>query len=253
MSADPRLRRAVDNNAQWRDALARAHGAATEQRDGCWINLGAAPPYTPQLITLEGEEHAPQQLAAIERVCALARAPGLHVKDSFACLDLAPLGFDVLFEATWIASAPDPQPPPATGLADSLQWSLVGNDAELADWEAAWRTTAEAIAELGGYPRVFLPSLLEQPGVQFLTGRRGRELVAIAALNRSDRVVGLSNAIAREADSRSLFAGCRAIVRSLHPGLELVGYERGDDLIAAQHAGFTPLHPLRVWRSRAHE
>ena len=33
----------------------------------------------------------------------------------------------------------------------------------------------------------------------------------------------------------------------IRPGLPIVGYERGEDLAAAQQAGFTVLGSLRIW------
>lgn len=195
MVESSRLRRVVENNAHWCDALARAHGAATELRAACWINHGAAPPYTPQLITLAGPDAAAEQLAAIERLRLQARGQALHVKDSYACLELAALGFELLFDATWISA----------------------------------------------------PELLRRPDLHFLAGRREREVAAIAALNRSGTVVGLSNAIGPERDAQARFAACLTLARDFHPGVEVAGYERGAELAAAERAGFTPLHPLRVW------
>ncbi|WP_239135543.1 hypothetical protein [Actinoplanes derwentensis] len=45
--------------------------------------------------------------------------PGCSVKDSFADLDLAPRGFEALFDATWIWRPPDPVLIPVTWLVVS--------------------------------------------------------------------------------------------------------------------------------------
>jgi len=137
--------------------------------------------------------------------------PGCSVKDSFSTLDLCPAGFSVLFEASWLHVPPPPS-------RDS-PWRRVGDAEELEAWVLA-----------AGLPRGLLrPALLDDPRVTVL---RTPELAAGAVLNRSQGVVGVTNAFGRTGatllDALGTFA----------PGLAVVGYE--DD----------PPHPvgaLRVW------
>ena len=164
------------------------------------------------------------------------------VKDSFAALDLAPLGFAPLFEATWIGRPPgairDPDP--------GLRWEVVRDEAGLAAWEAAWAAGEEPLPA-----RVFAPALLADPDIHFLAAYRAASLVAGGILNITgegeDRVVGLSNTFAapgEDARARWLDVAAQAAIHT--PGLPLVGYEHGDMLAWALDGGFAPLGPLRV-------
>jgi hypothetical protein len=51
----------------------------------------------------------------------------------------------------------------------------------------------------------------------------------------------------KEADAARCWAGCLATIIDIFPGLPLVGYERGNDLIIAQALGFEVVGSLRVW------
>jgi hypothetical protein len=83
---------AVHNNAVWCDTICRVHGHAGEFLSGIWINRHATPQFYPNAVTLAAEQAA-DQLAAIRSLLA-ADIPGAWaVKDSFAVLDLAPVGF----------------------------------------------------------------------------------------------------------------------------------------------------------------
>lgn len=245
MSTAAVVARAVRNNALWCDATCRAHGWPGEFHDAYWINHGAVPPYTSKLITLAGEAQAADQRAAIEGLMRAEPDSYFSVKDAFQCLDLAPLGFGVLFHATWIQWAPDqalPRDP-----AERLEWTVVRGAGELIDWEQAWRgSPANAAAD--GTPRVFPPSLLDEPGLHFLAGRRGGTVVASGALNRTGDVVGLSNLFSGRPDVGPLFPGSVRLAQTLNPGVPIVGYERGDDLRAAEQAGFARVADLTVWQ-----
>src|SRR5690606_21469097 len=93
-------------------------------------------PYYPNAVTLEQSGTA-AQLAYIKEL-SVSGIPGeWAVKDSFCALNLAPLGFRVLFEAEWIY-----RPPALFKPAFSLpgvRWVQIGEEAALADWELAWR------------------------------------------------------------------------------------------------------------------
>jgi len=225
------------NNARWCDAVGRAHGRPGEFRPALWLNRAAMPPYYPNAVTLTPDETAAQLTAAHE----LAHTrPACSVKDSFAVLDLRPLGFDVLFDATWLWRAADTPAPAAMGLV----WSAVADAAGLAHWEAAWAGHDEPPAE---NERIFPPALLDEPGVAFLAGTRRGGIVAVAVANETGAVVGLSNVYATDGDTEVAYAGALPLAARLFPGRALVGYERGDELAAARRVGFAPVGPLRVW------
>jgi hypothetical protein len=91
---------AVRENAEWCDLVARAHGIDTGSTAGVWWARRRTPEFYPDAVTLVPDARAEDVLAPIDA------SPGASVKDSFAALDLAPYGFEVLFEAQWITRAP---------------------------------------------------------------------------------------------------------------------------------------------------
>ena len=98
-------------------------------------------------------------------------SPGCAVKDSFATLDLAPHGFDALFDATWFFLEPEP----ATDHGD-LRWDVVVDAEGLAAWARAWSRDDDSDAP-------FDVALLEDPDVAFLAARRRSDIVAGAIAN----------------------------------------------------------------------
>lgn len=231
---------ALRNNAVWCDTICRAHGHAGEFLAGIWINRHAAPPFYPNAVTLAADQAA-EQLAALRSLMA-ADIPGAWaVKDSFAALDLAPLGFRPLFDAAWLWRSSEPvqaeAPPPA------LRWSRIDSAVELAAWEIAWRGEPSD----DPYARIFLPVLLEDDSIAILAAYRDQQIVAGAIANRTGQVVGLSNVFVSTQDAQRLRAGCVAAAQECFPGLPFVGYESGADLAAFRALGFEELGPLRVW------
>ncbi|WP_449486654.1 hypothetical protein [Streptomyces avidinii] len=220
---------AAYNNAAWCAAVSRDGGFTAE----AWTSPRRTPPYYPDAVTLTGEADAAALVAAIDTA-----SPGASVKDSFAALDLAPAGFEVLFGAQWIH-----RPAGAPAAAPALEWARVAGPAELVAWETAWDGE-----ESSG---LFHPGLLtdHDGDVVFLTGRDadGR-ILAGAAANRTGEVVGVSNVFSVDGTpDDEAWAGALTLVAGLWPGLTVVGYESGDDLDTALGQGFAPLGPLRVW------
>jgi hypothetical protein len=217
------LRAAARNNADWCEAMCRAHGLRGEFRADAWTSPVRTPPYYPDAVTLSEHADAGELLARVD-----VRTPGATVKDSFARLELRPHGFAPLFDAEWIAR--DPQP---AGMRPA--WRRVRCQAELAEWERAWD---------GGVSGLFLPPLLEDPSVLVLAAPG---FAAGAVLSLGAGVVGVSNLYGGDQDPDRVWRECLAAVAAYRPGLPVVGYEHGDDLAAAEGVGFTPLGPLRVW------
>jgi hypothetical protein len=258
------LRNSVSNNALWCDAVCRVNGAPGEFHNSIWINRHTVPPFYSNAVTLTPGSAA-EQLALIRELAA--ERLSFSVKDSFAALDLRPLGFEVLFEATWLWRTADSgqwsvdsgQYPvysvrrsAVSGRRSAeLAWSVVAGEAELARWEAAW-AGLHAGQLVPDSERIFRPALLAEPGVAFLAGSREGAIVAVAVANATvanltGEVVGLSNVFAPEEDADDAWAGAVALASDLFPGRPLVGYERGDDLARAQAVGFEPVGELRVW------
>ena len=248
MDAARRVERAAHNNSKWCDAVCRAHAVGGEFHEQYWINHCVVPPHISKLVTLAGPEHANAQVSAIQSLIAGEPECYFSVKDAFQCLDLAPLGFEILFEATWLYWTPGTPLP--IDAAETLEWSVVAGADELAAWEQAWRGASAKVGALDE-PRIFTPSMLQEPGLHFLVGKRGDEVVASGALNRTGDVVGLCNVFTGVAGVGPLFPGCVRVAQQLYPDIPIVGYGRGSALVAAEKAGFAEVHPLTVWiRSR---
>ncbi|MFG2876548.1 hypothetical protein ACGFYU_16415 [Streptomyces sp. NPDC048337] len=228
---------AARNNAEWCDAVCRGHGPRGAFTRDAWTSAHRTPPLYPDAVTLTPQASTAALLAGIDT----GSAGGCSVKDSFAVLDLAPAGFEVLFEAQWIHH---PAPEPASS---RLEWSEVTTAGELVVWETAW----DGEESTG----LFHPALLgEDTGgdtggdTAFLAGRAGDRIVAGAVAHRTGSVVGVSNLFAHhDGDVDAAWAGALTGIAARWPGLPVVGYEHGDDLDAAVRNGFTVLGPLRVW------
>ncbi|MCJ0875349.1 hypothetical protein [Streptomyces sp. AP-93] len=223
---------AAYNNAAWCAAVCR-DGAFTAQ---AWSSPRPTPLYYPDAVTLTRDTDTAALLAGIDTA-----APRASVKDSFAVLDLAPAGFEVLFGAEWIH-----RPASAPAAAPALAWSRICGPAELEAWETAW----DGEESTGLFHAGLLDGEAEGAAeIAFLAGRdaEGR-ILAGAAANRTGEVVGISNVFSADGTpDDEAWAGALTLAASLWPGLGLVGYESGDDLDTALRHGFTAIGPLRVW------
>jgi hypothetical protein len=183
------------------------------------------------------------QLAHVQELVAAILPDQWAIKDSFAELDLATLGFQLFFEANWIWRTPSTPLPKAHD--QGIQWVRLQDEAELTQWESAW-SGANDDSSIPP-PRLFLPALLADPDIAFIAAYQGRAIIAGAIANRTDAVVGLSNLFTPPADHVAFWAGCVATAQATFPGLPLVGYESGLDLVRAEAVGFEKLQSLRVW------
>lgn len=226
---------AVHNNAHWCDLMCRVHGLTTVTHPGFWASVTRSPDQYPDVVTLTRASSIPDLLAYVEA------GPGCSVKDGFASVDLSDDGFEVLFTAEWLhypASAePSPSGQPDRAPRDGVIWRIVDTPALLERW-----------AQVHGGGSVFHPALLADPTVVICaaTGSDG-ELVAGAIGNLAAGAVGLSNVFADGVVDSATFAGVVSLLRTHFPQYDVVGYETGEDLTAAEAAGFTRIGPLRVW------
>ena len=154
------------------------------------------------------------------------------IKDSFACLDLAPEGFGILFDAHWIVHRS------LRPAAPALVWTPVNSAGELDDW------TREA-----GLEGIIRADLVAEPRIRIFASRhRDRGLIVAGAIaNATDRVVGVSNVFSERPDAKVVWRDLQGIAATAFPGRPIVGYEHGDDLAHAIETGFSPLQPLRIW------
>jgi hypothetical protein len=221
---DDRVAAAADNNARWCDIVCRSHGISTALMPGHWVARQRAPRFYPDAVTRSADAPPADVLELADD------GPGCSVKDSFAALELAPLGFEVLFEAQWIFR----EPAPGTGAAAS--WSVVETEADLIEWTAAFGDA--------GTPR---PELLHDPSVRILAARDHDGIGAGAIANRTGSVVGVSNVFTTSIAPDEAWSGLARTLADGWESLPLVGYEHGEDLDAALAAGFEAIGPLRIW------
>jgi hypothetical protein len=217
------------NNAGWCDAVVRSHGIDTELDHELWIARTRTPPFYPDAVTLAPSPPVSHLLARVDA------SAGCSIKDSFATLDFAPLGFRVLLDGQWIARRLD-VPAPVAGPS----WARVRDASELAAWETAWSGGA-------GSRGLFRADLLAEGAIDILAAWEADRIVAGAVFCRSAEVVGISNVFSLPGFQHAAWAGCLARASALVPGATAVGYESGGDLVVALEHGFSAVGPLRVW------
>jgi hypothetical protein len=238
---------AARNNALWCDAVCQTHDHPGEFHDTLWLTRLGAPRFYPDAVTLSGVESAPAQIETIAALVGSTRDREWAVKDSFQSLELNSLGFEPLFDAEWIAMSP-PLPDPKGRPAAEYRSAIVISKAGLIAWEHAW-AGEEVNAAAVSKPRVFMPRLLTDVGVRFVSIQKDGRIVGGGILNRGSEVVGLSNLFGC-IDMELVWRRLVAMAVEVFPGLPLVGYERGHDLAAAHQAGFATVGFLTVWRLR---
>jgi hypothetical protein len=186
-----------------------------------WVNAEPVPRFYPNAVTLTtGEADIVEQRQAV-RILQKSNLPGRWaVKDSFNTLDIARLGFEVLFEANWIRKAE----PKSGMMVSGLSWER---------------------AKPGG--DAFPASLFSDGNFAMFSGRRDGAVVAGGTLYSADGVVGISNVVADADEEPAVWRDLAVLAAATFPGLPLVGYESGDELRAARKAGFEIGDPLRIW------
>jgi G:T/U-mismatch repair DNA glycosylase len=111
-------------NAKWCSAQGGVRGRFT---DTFWYAPRRTNEFYPDAVTLHPHVDVDEMLARIDL------SPGASIKDSFATLDLAPHGFDVLFDGHWFRGdypekggfdwfKPDEAPPGAATIAPMRVW-----------------------------------------------------------------------------------------------------------------------------------
>jgi hypothetical protein len=233
------LQLAAYNNAVWCDSVCRSHNVPGEFLETVWVNRRQTPPYYPNLVTLSPEAELDLQKEAIADLLTAKKGHTVSIKDSFACLDLAPFGFHPLFQAQWIHKhAPTALPPHET---TGLRWERIISAKELARWEEAWSGTTPPPN------RLFLPALLADANICIIAAYKDHQVVAGAIANRTKGVVGLSNTFTPPDRAELYWEGFLSMISTHFPPLPIVGYERDESLALALHLGFTALGPLHVW------
>ncbi len=227
---------AARNNAEWCDAVCRAHGRGGGFDDALWLSPHDKPRFYPDAVTLAGEESEARIVDAVSKLIALRPHRGWAVKDSFCCIDLSGLGFAPLFDAHWIFRHPPGQDIPRPDVTARI----LREENEIAAWSDAWNGGSS-----GDIP--FKPALRSEPGILFVQVEHSGAIIGGGILSKGAGVVGFSNVFSIGPDADAVWQSLIGCAGVSFPGWSLVGYERGEDLEAACRNGFQVIGPLRVW------
>ncbi len=198
---------AVLNNVTWCELVCCTCGVPAKTQTFVWATLQRSPRLYPDVITLS-------PLARSTDVFDfLITGPGCSVKDSFAIVDLAAGGLEVLFEATWFHR------PPAPAMATPTGWTVIDSDAEVDAWLLA-----------AGNEVAVPAAALREKAVTVLASEEGGRIVAGAIALRSGSVVGVSNVFGDAAADPMTWRSIAAVLGDAFPGFALVGYEVGESL-----------------------
>lgn len=233
-----KVRICATNNADLYEAVFRSLGLREHRNAFLWWSEAPAPPYYSNMTTLDPDaiEH---QREAVRQLSSTLEGP-FAVKDGFCRLDLADLGFKVLFGASWIWADPD-SVIGKTGGRWAAGWQRVCDADALRAWEDAWANDNPSDR------RVFPPAILGDPDIAFLGRATNAGFDAGCIVNRSREAMGLSNVFAKGDDAETVYHDAASAAFTYASDLPLVGYEHGDALLASRLAGFVPVGDLRIW------
>ncbi|WP_339377553.1 hypothetical protein [Calothrix sp. NIES-2100] len=212
--------------------------------DTIWVNQHETPRFYPNAVTLSRTEESTEQMEWIQYLAKSGLSGEWGVKDSFCKLDLAPLGFRLLFQAEWIYRSAS-QPRPDVNIV-GVRWVKLDRQSDLADWEAAWNGDS-AKKTRQKQPPIFLPSLLANEDIAVIAAYQEYQIVAGAIANRAVDSVGLTNIFTPTANAENFLCSCIAKVIDIFPDLPIVGYETGQEVTKLQTFNFEPLGSLRIW------
>lgn len=220
----------VANNAAWIHEAVSAIGLPGEFTPVLWQNQHDMPPIFPNADTLGGTES--EQLAAITAL--IKRRPGrvTAVKDAWARLDLTPLGFEPLFEATWIYRDASPLATPA----ENVRLERVTTAAGLRAFAVACNGE-----ELAG---VYSPRLLSRPDIAWIAAHREGNIIGGVTAFLAHGMNGINNLFAP--DNAIADGLIRAAVNAF-PDVPACGYEGEDTAAPFLVLGFQTVGKLRVW------
>lgn len=213
-------------NAHWCDIVCTANDAAGTFEPEFWSCTEQVPMYYPNLVTLQPDWPLPKVLDKIKQL-----PPGGSIKDSFAKLPLALVGYQKLFDAQWILAPPSVLQP--------IDFQIVKDIQQLKKWETAWSQ---------GTPKgIFNKIILEHPSIRFIAVEQAGNIVAGAIANRINNVIGLSNLFCHADEPANYWLTCVAAAQAWEQEWPVIGYERGERLSFAKTIGFQELGALAVW------
>ena len=212
---DQRLETCVGASLAWYADVFTLHAIPTVTEQGLWRALSAPPPLHSAAKTLARGVHEADVLAAV------APYDECSVADSYGDLDLAPAGFAVLIDASWLWHAPlDPAPMPDG-------WERVADETALESW-----------VEQHGTPGVFPPAVLAHPAFTVLAQGDGGG----AVVHAGETAVTVAHVFGDVPVPEWL-----GLAAALHPGRPVADYATGTALEEALDAGFAAVGPQLVW------
>ena len=225
---------AANNNADLCAAIMAAHGLRTTRTTAAYLCIDDPLPYYPKMVTLD-EQASAEVMSRLQH----SDAQDIRtIKDSFSCLDAKILGMKTLFEASWIWHDAIAQDLPPNYLPPN--WIQIQTAKQLANWHQAWG---------GDNPTervIFPPACLNDANLTFLARLSGTEIHAGCIANLSKDAIGLSNVFSQHPNDTHLYQEALAAVSAMGGPRPVVGYESGQDLVAARASGFQEVGRLRV-------
>lgn len=227
MTTAPTATEAAATNAAWCAAVCASHGIATRVDAHRWWAPQRTPDLYPDAQTLTSGVSTNALVAGIDV------SSGCAVKDSFADVDLAQMGFAVLFEARWLWFQ-------HVGAAvGSSSGDVVSSAADFDRWTAAWGSSHPGDARSPWR----LP-LLHQPGVHlFSWAAGGNAVTAGCAVFVGTSAATVSNTFAVPGHPGPSATDVLGAAASVADGRPLTGY----DPSRSSRASAVDLGPLRVW------
>jgi hypothetical protein len=198
---------------------------------------GRVPALYPNFVSTDAAAAQRDCRAMVRSLRQLQLPTGFGIKDSFANLDLSDAGFWCAIEGQWIGCEPPrDRRLPADGTL-SFHW--------LQDVSGVRRWLDVAgIAGVGAEQVCRHP--VASAVVSFLAVQRGEDVLAGAIFTRFGRATGISNVFALD-DTLPVWFLVVQLAGERWKESALIGWEAGQSLERARAAGFSALHPMRVW------
>jgi hypothetical protein len=215
------LDKAVLNNILWCGTVSEMHGASRKMSGNIWGLSSGAPRFYPDIIT------SSKDVLTQEVIDFIGKREIFSLKDSYSNLELVPYGFKILFEAEWIYHEP------IHGESKGQEWRIIQTEKELLEW-----------ASICDLQDIMKRDIIKKSDVKiFINWEKQTSFIA----NLGADVVGISNVFSKVPPNEELWVNISQIVSTKFPGLPMVGYEHGQDLLYALSSGWKSLGPLRVW------
>jgi hypothetical protein len=212
---------AVRNHADWCELIAQSIRTSTVRTDDLWAAETPMPQGHSDVVLLR--PGASPDWGAIA-----GASNSLTVVDSFADQDLTDYGFEVVFDAQWIALD-------ALGDGTTVEWQRVGPERF-----SAWLEEHGSLNELE-------PTLLDVAEVVVLEAVDAGRFIAGAILHSSDGVIGLNDVFLGDGNRVDAWRSLTGIAHTRFGHAPLVGFETADSVGPALEAGFRSVGPMRVW------